>query len=462
MTLTLGAQMLPVAARRVESERAEPPAGDILPGGANVIGESIPGVLMLRSSALSHHAVRSAARQAGLSLTLEFIENRREFLDELRRGSTDVIIAGSESLPDLSLREVLDRARSAEPSIPVLVAGGHFSERDAVRVVREGATEYLDCGDLERLPSAINRAVRVREAAALQSHAQEELQHAALMLRENQKLITVGRLAASIAHEINNPLESITNLLFLVGEDKDLPASARGYLQLAQRELDRVAQISRQTLKFSRETAGPIRAHVDELLEEVISLYSRRIAEKNLRVERQYNCPEEAIVYPGEMRQVLSNLVTNAIEASSMSGRLRLRVRCSRSWSDPGVRGIRIAVGDNGSGIDPAVQRRLGEPFFTTKGQRGTGLGLWVTRSIVQRWGGEIQLRSSIDSERHGTVFSIFLPTNMRPRIVDNADHGPTQEGSGERGTSAAPKGRTGSAGGQFRFDTGRRIAGGN
>lgn len=461
MTLTLGAQTLPVAAHRVEPERAKPPASDIFLGGAKVIGESIPGVLMLRSSALSHHAVRAAARQAGLSLTLEFIENRREFLDEFRRGCTDVIIAGPESLPDLPLREVLDRARSAEPAIPVLVTGGHFNERDVLRIVREGATEYLNAGDLDRLPAAITRAVKVREAAALQRHARQELEHAALMLRENQKLITVGRLAASIAHEINNPLESIANLLFLLGEEKDMPASARGYLQLAQRELDRVAQISRQTLKFSREAAGPTRAHIDELLEEVLSLYSRRIAEKNLHVERQYNCPEEAVVYPGEMRQVLSNLVTNAIEASSMNGRLRLRLRSSRSWSDPGVRGIRIAIGDNGSGIDPVVQRRLGEPFFTTKGQRGTGLGLWVTRSIVQRWGGEIQLRSSVDPERHGTVFSIFLPTNMRPRIVDNAEHAPTQGGSGGRGTGTAPKERTGFGGGQFRADPARRFAGG-
>lgn len=461
MALTQGAGTMPVASPLAQLEqRVKLPAVHPVPGGANVIGETIPGVLMLRSSALSHHALRSAARQAGLSLTLEFVEDRREFLDELRRGWADVILAGTEALPDLSLQEVMERARSAQPPIAVLVVGDQLSERESVRVVREGAAEYLHENELDRLPSAIARAVKAREAAKLQGRAQMELEHAALMLRENQKLITVGRLAASIAHEINNPLESITNLLFLVGEEKELPASARSYLQLAQRELDRVAQISRQTLKFSRETPGPTRARIDELLEEVLALYSRRIAEKNLRVERQYNCAEEAVVYAGEMRQVLSNLVTNAIEASSMNGRLRLRVRCSRSWSDPGVRGIRIAVGDNGSGIDPAVQRRLGEPFFTTKGQRGTGLGLWVTRSIVQRWGGEIQLRSSVDPQRHGTVFSIFLPTNMRPRIVDNADHGPKQEGS--RGTGVAPRGRTGSTGGQFRLDPARRMAGGD
>jgi signal transduction histidine kinase len=215
---------------------------------------------------------------------------------------------------------------------------------------------------------------------------------------------------------------------------------------MAQRELDRAAQISRQTLKFARETAGPQRTRIDELMEEVLALYSRRIAEKNLRIERRYECREEALVFPGEMRQVLSNLVTNAIEASSMNGRLYLRVRRSRSWSDAGVRGIRIAVADTGTGIPADVQRRLGEPFFTTKGQRGTGLGLWVTRSIVERYGGEIQLRSSTSAQRHGTVFTVFLPTNLGPRAV-NRPRGPEEAGSGSRSKvlpldSGAPRSR--------------------
>jgi signal transduction histidine kinase len=277
----------------------------------------------------------------------------------------------------------------------------------------------------------------MRQSVTQQAQAQQDLERTAVTLRENQKLITIGRLAASIAHEINNPLESVTNLLFLLGEEQGLSQSAHSYLTLARRELDRVAQISRQTLNFSRETPGPVHAHIQELLEEVLSLYGRRIMEKNLRVQRQYDCAEEAVVYPGEMRQVLSNLITNAVEASSRKGLLRIRVRCTRSWSDPGVRGVRVSIGDTGSGIAPDVQRRLGEPFFTTKGQRGTGLGLWVTRSIIQRYGGEIQLRSSVDPRRHGTVFSIFLPTNLRPQRVDR----PPNDASSEtiRRSAAAP-----------------------
>src|SRR5690348_1974221 len=348
------------------------------------MSDAIPKVLMLRCVAVSHHDVHAAARRAGLSLNIAFAENRREFIEDLRQGVVSLILAGPESVPDLDLQELFERARGAQPPVPVILIGGESSETEALRILREGATEYLPNSELDHLPSVLARALKVRESSTVQVRTQIELDRAAALLRDNQKLITIGRLAASIAHEINNPLEAVTNLLYLVGEEKELPASARGYLELAQRELGRVGQISRQTLNFSRETSGPVRTHIDELMEEVLSLYSRRIAEKNLRVERQYDCPEEANVYPGEMRQVLSNLVTNAVEASSMRGRLRIRIRCARNWSDPGVKGLRISVADNGTGIDPAVQRRLGEPFFTTKGQRGTGLGLWVTRSIIQ------------------------------------------------------------------------------
>lgn len=394
-------------------------AGREDPGAAKRIAGPMPGVLLLRSSSLSHSAVRVAAREAGMPVALEVADDRSGFVEALRSGLAEVIVAGLEGLPGVGLRELFERASAAQPPVPVILVGRRIEESEALRLMKEGAVEYVEAAESDRLPSAIERALRGRRQAAAQAITQHELDRAAGTLRENQKLITVGRLAASIAHEINNPLESITNLLYLLGEERGLSEAGRGYLTLARRELDRVGQISRQTLNFARETAGPQRARLDELMEEVLSLYSRRIAEKNLQIERRYDCHEEAMVYPGEMRQVLSNLVTNAVEASSMGGRLCLRVRRSRSWADPGVVGIRVAVGDTGTGISPEVQRRLGEPFFTTKGQRGTGLGLWVTRSIIERYGGELQLKSSSAAEHHGTVFSIFLPTNLGPRAVE-------------------------------------------
>jgi two-component system, NtrC family, sensor kinase len=399
------------------------PRGDSM--SADIHRESISRVLTLLPPGISRQALRISAHRADLPVTLQIAASRWDFLDQVRGGSIDAIVAAQEGLPDLELREILDRARSAEPPIPVIVAVQTADEKVAVHFLRSGAAEVIPAADLAHFPTVLARALKMREFAIQQAAEQQELDRTAARLRDNQKLITLGRLAASITHEINNPLESITNLLYLLAEEQDLSQTSRGYLALAQRELERVAQIARQTLNFSRETSGPVRVHIDGLLEEVLSLYGRRIMEKNLRVERQYDCSEEATVYPGEMRQVLSNLVTNAIEASGLNGRLRLRIRCARSWNDPGVRGIRISIADTGSGISPEVQRRLGEPFFTTKGQRGTGLGLWVTRSIMQRYGGEIQLRSSVDPQRHGTVFSLFLPTNLRPQVVDRKPGAP-------------------------------------
>lgn len=242
-------------------------------------------------------------------------------------------------------------------------------------------------------------------------------------IRDNQKLATIGRLAASIAHEINNPLESITNLLFLIGSDPTLSTDARNYLQMAQQELARVSQISSQTLNFYRESPAPVRTDLSDLLEEVLVLYARRIGEKRLAVIKEYDATAPIHVFPGEMRQVFSNLISNAIEASHEGGKLRLRIRAARHWTDGGVRGLRISIADNGSGIPAHIRKRIGEPFFTTKGQHGTGLGLWVTQSILARYGGNLQLHSSV-GQRHGTVFSVFLATNLRPTVMPCARPG--------------------------------------
>lgn len=253
-------------------------------------------------------------------------------------------------------------------------------------------------------------------SGAPQGEVQIQLDQLAEILRENQKLIGLGRLTASIAHEINNPLESITNLLYLMEQDK--PEKAPEYLRQVQRELSRVVQISKQTLTFSRDTNVPVRVQLAELIEEVLGLYVRRVGDKNLRVVRQYETQEQVLVFPGEIRQVLSNLISNAVEATAPRGRIVVRIRAARSWSGHGARGLRLSIGDNGSGIPEEIRTRLGEPFFTTKGQGGTGLGLWVTQSILSRYGGNLQIRSSVAPARHGTVFSLFLPLNMRPLVV--------------------------------------------
>ncbi len=229
-------------------------------------------------------------------------------------------------------------------------------------------------------------------------------------MRTSEKLAATGRLAASIAHEINNPLESVTNLLFLLEHDRRLHQQARQYAALAQQELGRVSHIARQTLGFYRDTGTPVPVCVSELLENVLELYDRRLRSTGVKVTRQYETADEIHAFPGVLRQVFSNLIINAIESVGNGGRIRVHTFASTDWADPARRGVHVVIADDGTGIAADTRSRIFEPFFTTKGERGTGLGLWVSRGIVQKHGGQIRFRSSTRTGRSGTVFSVFLP----------------------------------------------------
>jgi len=379
---------------------------------------SLPRILLLANDLASAHAIRNGIRRSGLAAILDVVATRAEFLDRLRGGRIDLILAATTGLPALPASEVLEHARDAGSHIPLVVISREGQESEASQALHDGASDCVRITQMSELSAIIGRALQERRESDKHEQGRIELERAADVLRVNQKLLTLGRLAASIAHEINNPLESITNLLYLMENDRSSPQQSAEYLKLAQRELNRVVQISKQTLTFSRETSTPVRFQLAELIEEVLVLYSRKIADKDLSVIRQYESSKVITAFPGEMRQVLSNLITNAIEASATGGTLSLRIRDTRKWSDMGVCGLRFSVADNGSGIPAETRKRLGEPFFTTKGQAGTGLGLWVTRSILSRYGGNLQVRSATSGDRHGTVFSLFLPTNMRPQVV--------------------------------------------
>jgi signal transduction histidine kinase len=352
---------------------------------------------------------------------LEIVEARshQDFLGKLEREVPDVVVIESQGIPGLTLGQVLESAASSPHELPVVVLGEDGQDgQDAIHCIGEGAADYIPISHVKRLPLVLRRVRRDREVFSDLRRMQSDLRLAHTAMLENQKLMAIGRLAASIAHEINNPLESITNLLYLLRSEPGLSRTAMNYIALAEQEMDRVAQISKQTLNFYRDTRSPIRVRASDLLEEVLILYSRKIEERRMQVVRQFRSEESLFVFPGEMRQVLSNLVTNAIEASPDGGKLVLRVHRARKWSDEGISGMRIVIADTGSGIDAETRQNLGQIFYTTKGQRGTGLGLWVTQAIVKRYGGEIQLYSSTRPGRHGTVFSIFMPTNMRPHAV--------------------------------------------
>ncbi len=232
------------------------------------------------------------------------------------------------------------------------------------------------------------------------------------VMRRTEKLAATGRLAASIAHEINNPLEAITNCLFLIGSGQ-LDARSREYLRIAQQELDRVTHITTQTLRFYRQSTRPVDSDVNELLDSVISLYEPRLRGYSVTIERRYRDVPPLHAYEGEIRQVLANFIGNAIDAMHRDGgRLLLR---SSSGHDArtGEEGVYVTVADTGCGMDAATRDRIFEPFFSTKGTTGTGLGLWVSQTIIDKHQGRVGIRSKVRQAPDGTggtVFRIFLP----------------------------------------------------
>jgi PAS domain S-box-containing protein len=225
-----------------------------------------------------------------------------------------------------------------------------------------------------------------------------------------EKLAAVGRLAATIAHEINNPLEAVTNILFLARTHSEVTPALRELLLLAEQELSRVANITRQTLGFFRGATEPATTNVAAILDEAVALYQAKIRAKNIRLGRQVRFHGQIHARPGELRQAFSNLVANAIDAVPDGGNLVLRVSRGRDWRS-GMPGVTVTVADSGRGIDPQHRKRIFEPFFTTKRDTGTGLGLWLTREIVLRHSGRIRVRTSSRHRQSGTTISIFLPT---------------------------------------------------
>ena len=241
---------------------------------------------------------------------------------------------------------------------------------------------------------------------------QQKRSEAALI--QNEKLAAVGRLAASISHEINNPLEAVTNLLYLARGSEGLPTEVHEYLTSAEQELARVSQIVSHTLRFHKQATNARAITAGELLGPTLGLYSGRLANSDISLEVQDRSVSLITCYEGEIRQILNNLVGNAIDSMKAGGRLIIRTRDSRAWST-GTEGVRIIVADSGHGMSEDVKRRVFEPFYTTKGIGGTGLGLWISKGIIDKHGGVLQLYSSFREGKSGTAFSLFLPRDLMP-----------------------------------------------
>jgi signal transduction histidine kinase len=251
------------------------------------------------------------------------------------------------------------------------------------------------------------KQLEVRDALARQFQTDE-------VLRNTEKLAVAGQLAATMAHEVNNPLEALTNLLYLV-ENSNSTEDARSLGRLAAQELARISEIVNQTLRFHRAPAKPAFTDVGELANNAVALFNDKMRKRNISVEIEVQ-KTYAFCSAGEIRQALVNLIGNAFDATPEGGKLRVRVtHCLRQ----DFHYARLTVADTGCGIPSEIRKSLFAQFFTTKGSRGTGLGLWLTRDIVLRSGGRLRYRSRTAAPS-GTVFTIYLPSLPPMEVIRN------------------------------------------
>jgi len=294
-----------------------------------------------------------------------------------------------------------ERRHEVERNLETLKAGGHVDAYATERSRKDGSNwpALISASPLVDARGQIVGTSAIARDLTAEKQQEEEI-------RRKEKLATAGQLAASIAHEINNPLEAVINLLYLARRD---PSHADEHLSMAEQEISRLACIAQQTLGFVRDTSSPGLVDPTVVIDEVLHLYSHKLIARQIHVSRRYRDAGEIRANAGELRQLFSNLIVNATDAMAKGNCLHVRMAKGHSWSD-GRAGIRVTVADNGSGIAPENLRRIFEPFYTTKAHKGTGLGLWISSGIVREHGGSINVRSRLEGPMKGTLFSVFLP----------------------------------------------------
>jgi signal transduction histidine kinase len=337
-----------------------------------------------------------------------------ELCIEVRAGAAAAIVA-EEALNGNTISQLRPVLANQPPwsdfPLILLISGGRVTaESERMRHLREplGNVVLLERpARPETLSSTLETALRGRER---QYQVRDQMQQMALSqeaLRRSEKLAVTGRLAASIAHEINNPLEGVTNLLYLMKSAETIE-EIRQYLDDAEQQLARVTEITTHTLRFYREPSQPVNVDVALVLASILTLYHSRILGTGVTVRTEVRSSRTIVnTSPGELRQILANLIGNAIDAMRRGGRLLLRL--SSVQAGTGVGCTRVTIADTGCGIPRELLPTIFEPFVTTKGETGTGLGLWVTHEIVRKNGWKIRVRSRA-SNRSGTVFSLWIP----------------------------------------------------
>lgn len=322
-------------------------------------------------------------------------------------GDGTELFAGRLTTDAIHLVDEFSRSPVADPHQLVMESGEAIPPTGRVILVRNDGAEIPVSQVASLFRDENGNALGV--VIVLRDLTQQRMSERAL--QSSEKLASMGRLAASVAHEIHNPLDALGNLLYLL-EHQAMDDSAKTYVRLAREELERITSISEQMLTFSREARQPVKVFLSDVMENVLSLFMPRIRRMNIVLVKQYSPKNGAVVaMPGEMRQVFSNLIGNAIDAMNGSGRLVIRIEDVHSWSAQSESGVRVMVCDTGPGIPPEVRSNLMEPFVTSKGEKGTGLGLWVCRGIVEKYRGSLRFHSSSIPGHSGTCFSVFLPS---------------------------------------------------
>jgi len=324
----------------------------------------------------------------------------------------------TEISPIAGLREMFEQVAKGKPVVNELLEGELPMSPGEHRY---WTVNYFPVYDADGSIQAIS-------AALLEITAQKR---AELALIQSEKIAAVGRLASSISHEINNPLEAVTNLLYLL-RDENLSREGHEYLESAEQELARVSQIATHTLRFHRQSTKATETGAAEMLEPIIALHMSRLSSSGIKVDKDYRTDSKVICFDGEIRQVLNNLIGNAVDAMWRGGRLRLRSQIASDWLD-GRKTLRITIADTGEGMTEVTKRRLFEAFFTTKGIKGTGLGLWISSEIARKHGGRLRFRSSRGEGCSGTVFQLFLPLQsanleMQKTVRNNQIDGRSQK----------------------------------
>jgi PAS domain S-box-containing protein len=301
------------------------------------------------------------------------------------------------TLCDLSARRhTEDRLRATEEEQREILRQRDAAARIEQELAAETASRHREA------------SVTVERVAAEQLREQQKLSEDRLVQAE--KLAAVGRLAASISHEINNPLEAVTNLLYLVRADSTISAESDAYLEQAEEELGRVSQIVAETLRFQRGSAQLTDCMPEKLVESVVALHQGKLHHSGIRIARQHRRSAPFRCADGDLRQILNNLIGNAIDAMKKTGGSIIIRTAPGRHPKTGAAGVRLTVSDSGHGMSRSTAAQIFEPSYTTKGASGSGLGLWISNSLAKRHGGRLTVRSRTDAARRGTTFSLFLP----------------------------------------------------